>query len=59
MSILLCGADIDVYNYHLDTLQLYAIPEIEEGAIFQQDGAPPNYANTFREFLDTFPQRWI
>ncbi|PSN32505.1 hypothetical protein C0J52_21944, partial [Blattella germanica] len=42
---------------------LYAVPQIQdegEGVIFQQDGAPPHYANIVREFLDTtFPQRWI
>ncbi|GBN98961.1 hypothetical protein AVEN_89437-1 [Araneus ventricosus] len=39
-------------------LQLYAVPQIPEDIIFQQDGAPPHYGNI--EFLDTtFPQRWI
>ena len=50
-------------NNYLDILQLYAVPQIQdegEGVIFQQDGAPPHYANIVREFLDTtFPQRWI
>ncbi|GBO08300.1 hypothetical protein AVEN_171614-1 [Araneus ventricosus] len=47
-------------NICLDMLQLYAVPQFPEGAIFQQDGAPPHYGNIVREFLDkTFPQRWI
>ncbi|GBM98716.1 hypothetical protein AVEN_117122-1 [Araneus ventricosus] len=44
-------------NIYLHMLQLYAIPQFPEGAIFQQDGAPPDYGNIVREFLDTtFPQ---
>ncbi|GBL80860.1 hypothetical protein AVEN_26282-1 [Araneus ventricosus] len=36
------------------------VPQLPEGVIFQQDGAPPHYCNIVREFLDTtFPQRWI
>ncbi|GBN65768.1 hypothetical protein AVEN_97123-1 [Araneus ventricosus] len=36
------------------------IPQLPEGVIFQEDGAPPHYGNIVREFLDTtFPQRWI
>ncbi|GBM37729.1 hypothetical protein AVEN_161337-1 [Araneus ventricosus] len=42
-------------------LQLCEAPQFPEGAIFQQDGAPPHYGNTVREFLDTtFPKgEWI
>ncbi|GBM38319.1 hypothetical protein AVEN_158348-1 [Araneus ventricosus] len=47
-------------NIYLDMLHLYAVPQFPEGVIFQQDGAPPQYGNIVREFLDTtFPQRWI
>ncbi|GBM25456.1 hypothetical protein AVEN_261573-1 [Araneus ventricosus] len=39
---------------------LFADPQFPEGVILQQDGAPPNYGNIVREFLDTtFPQWWI
>lgn len=32
----------------------------ENQLIFQQDGAPPHYAHTVRQYLDnTFPDRWI
>ncbi|GBM09405.1 hypothetical protein AVEN_184104-1 [Araneus ventricosus] len=47
-------------NIYLDMLQLYAVPQFPDSAIFQQDGAPPHYGNIVREVLDTtFPQRWI
>lgn len=37
----------------LNTLELYTLPQIEnEKKIFQQDGAPPHYANIVREFLN-------
>ncbi|KAJ4439097.1 hypothetical protein ANN_15054 [Periplaneta americana] len=45
---------------YLDMLQLYAVPQLPDGAIFQQDGAPPHFANMVRTFLDEqFPARWI
>ncbi|GBO24191.1 hypothetical protein AVEN_46474-1 [Araneus ventricosus] len=46
-------------NIYPDMLQLYAVPQFPEGVILQQDGAPPHYGDIVREFLDTFPQRWI
>ncbi|KAJ4430987.1 hypothetical protein ANN_19580, partial [Periplaneta americana] len=47
-------------NTYLDMLQLYAVPQLPDGAIFQQDGAPPHFANMVRTFLDEqFPARWI
>ncbi|GBM16283.1 hypothetical protein AVEN_194030-1 [Araneus ventricosus] len=37
-------------------LQLYAVSQLPEGVIFQQDGTPPYYGNIVRELLDTtFP----
>ena len=43
-----------------DMLQLYAVPQLPEGTIFQQDGAPPHFAIPVRNFLDEqFPERWI
>lgn len=46
---------------YLDMLQLFTLPQIEnEDLIFQQDGAPPHYAQIVREFLDQhFSRRWI
>ncbi|KAJ4429534.1 hypothetical protein ANN_21703 [Periplaneta americana] len=47
-------------NTYLDMLQLYAVPQLPDGVIFQQDGAPPHFANMVRTFLDEqFPARWI
>ena len=43
-----------------NTLQLYAVPQLPDRAIFQQDGAPPHFANIIRTFLnEQFPARWI
>lgn len=47
-----------------DLIQLFPdiqIPNnLDRGIWFQQDGAPPHFAVTVREFLNrTFPQRWI
>jgi hypothetical protein len=38
-------------------LEVLVVPQTDdENVIFQQDGAPPHYANTVTEFLDeTFP----
>jgi hypothetical protein len=45
---------------YLNTLQNYAITRIPQGYLFQQDGAPPHYANTVKAFLDQqFPGKWI
>lgn len=47
-------------NVYLDMLQNYAIPQIPQGYVFQQDGAPPHFAFHVREHLnECFPQRWI
>ena len=41
-------------------LQLYAVPQPTDGTIYQQDGAPPHFANIVRTFLDEeFPARYI
>jgi hypothetical protein len=45
---------------YLNMLQNYAITRIPEGYFFQQDGAPPHYANTAKAYLDQqFPGKWI
>ena len=54
---------IDSFNYR-DMLEQYAMPQIvgegNETAMFQQDGAPPHYANIVRDYLDeTLPGKWI
>ena len=54
---------VNRFNY-LDMIECYATPQIlgegNETAIFQQDGAPPHYANITREYLnETFPERWV
>lgn len=47
-------------NVYLDMLQNYAIPQIPQGYVFQQDGAPPHYALHVTDHLnECFPQRWI
>ena len=33
-------------------LQLYAVPQLPDGTIYQQDGAPPHFASIVRIFLD-------
>ena len=51
-------------NY-LDMLQLFLEPQLQQDSIlasvmYQQDGAPPHYANIVRDYLnDTFPKRRI
>ena len=41
-------------------LQLYAVPQLPDGTIYQQDGAPPDIANVAHTFLDEqFTARWI
>ncbi|GBN76832.1 hypothetical protein AVEN_44188-1 [Araneus ventricosus] len=55
-----CAEPTATSSIYLDMLQLYAVPQFPKGVIFQQGGAPPQYGNNVREFLDTtFPQRWI
>lgn len=45
---------------YLDMLRNYAVPQLPPETVFQQDGAPPHYANHVRSFLDgMFPDRWI
>jgi hypothetical protein len=47
------------HNY-LNMLELFAVPEVDDNVILQQDGAPVHYANSVTEFLDeTFPWHWI
>ena len=47
-------------NTYLDILQLYAVPQLPEGTIYQQDEAPPHFANIVHTFLDEqLPARWI
>ncbi|KAJ4426761.1 hypothetical protein ANN_26560, partial [Periplaneta americana] len=47
-------------NVYLDMLQNYVIPQIPQGYVFQQDGAPPHYALHVTDHLnECFPQRWI
>ena len=44
----------------MDMLQLYAVPHLPDGTIYQQDGAPPHFVNIICTFLDEqFPSRWI
>ena len=31
---------------NLDKLQLYPVPQLPDGTIYQQGGAPPHFANT-------------
>ena len=41
-------------------LQNYTIPQIPQGYVFQQDGAPPHFALHVRDHLNQcFPQQWI
>jgi hypothetical protein len=45
---------------YLNMLQNYAITRISQVYFFQQDGAPPHFANTVKAFLDQqFPGKWI
>ena len=47
-------------NVYLDMLQNYAIPQIPQGYVFQQDGAPPHFALHVGDHLnECFPQQWI
>ena len=39
-------------------LQLYAVPQLNDGTIYQHDGTTPHFANIVRTFLDEqFPER--
>jgi hypothetical protein len=45
---------------HLNMLRNYAITRISQWYFFQQDGAPPHYANTVKAFLNQqFPGKCI
>ena len=47
-------------SMYLEMLQLYAVPQLPHGTIYQQDGAPPHFVNIVRTFMDEqFPARWI
>ncbi len=36
------------------------LPDLPQGTIFQQDGAPPDYSREFRALLDEkLPDSWI
>ena len=39
-------------NKYLDLFQLYALPHLPDGTIYQQDGAPLHFANIVRTVLD-------
>ena len=50
----------DLAGHVIDMLQLYAVPQLPDETIYQQDGASPLFANIVRTFLDElFPARWI
>jgi hypothetical protein len=45
---------------YLDVLENCTLPQIPQGCFFQQDGAPPHYANIVTNFLnEQFPYEWI
>jgi hypothetical protein len=45
---------------YLDMLEHYAVPHLPCDAWFQQDGAPPHFGNTVRQFLnERLPNKWI
>lgn len=47
-------------HIYLDMLQNFAVPQMPEQIIFQQDGAPAHYHNDVRDFLnEQFPGSWI
>ena len=39
-------------NVYLDMLQNYAIPQIPQGNVFQQDGTPPHFALHVRDHFE-------
>ena len=44
----------------MDMLQLYAVPELSDGTIYQQNRATSHFSNILRTLLDEqFPARWI
>ena len=50
----------DLTGHVVDMLQLYTVPSLPDGTIYQQDGASPHFANIVCIFLDEqFPARWI
>jgi hypothetical protein len=59
-TILFLGEAAVTGALYLNMLQNYAITRIPQGYFFQQDGVPPNYANTVKTFLgQQFPGIWI
>lgn len=53
--IFLCGT-----NCNFTKLSRYVAMYCDEKIIFLQDGAPPHFANTVRNYRnEKFPQRWI
>ena len=45
---------------YLDMLQLYAMPQLPDGTIYQQDGTSPQFPNIVNTVLDEhFPAIWI
>ena len=43
----------------MNMLQLYGVPRLTDGTIYQ-DGGPPHFASIVRTFLvEQFPARWI
>ena len=46
----------DLAGHVMDMLQLYAVPQVPGGTIYQQDGAPLHLANIVRTLLsEEFP----
>jgi hypothetical protein len=46
------------YLYMLEWYAVQQIQELNPGAIFQQDGAPPHWGLPVGQFLDMFPASW-
>ena len=45
---------------YLDILQLHVVPQPPDRTLYQQDGAPPHFANIACTLLDEqLPARWI
>jgi hypothetical protein len=45
---------------YVDMLENYAVPQIPQRYFFQQDGAPPHYANILPDFLnEKLQEKWI
>ena len=52
-----CGV---LASHVMDLFQLNAVPQLPDGTIYQQVGAPPHVANIIRTFFyEQFPTGWI